>query len=268
MPSGPASPASPAARLRSNPLKQKLAEHGSVIGTFLEVPSPAVVEMMGLAGFDFVVVDGEHGPFDARTIEEFIRAGLSTEVSVIIRVAECRPAVMAQPLDWGAAGIHLPQVTSAEMARCAVHATKFHPLGERGLQPYVRAASYRAYPTADYLATANDETLLVAQVEGVEGIAHLESILGVKGVDVAFVGPYDLSQSLGIPGQVKHARVKEAVAGAVRLAATTGNAIGTYCDDAESALEYKELGVSYLTVSNDAAIFLSGARSLVAKLRA
>ncbi len=257
-----------APRLRTNSLKQKLTEHKCVIGTFLEIPAPAVVELLGLAGFDFVVVDREHGPIDTGECEELIRAGLSTEISVMVRVPDRGPATMAQPLDHGAAGIHVPHVSSAEMARCAVHATKYHPLGERGTQPYVRAASYRSFPTAHYLATANDETLLVAQVEGVEGIANLEPVLRVEGIDVGFVGPYDLSQSLGIPGQVKHARVKEAIIGAVRLASTTGKWIGTYCDEPETALEYKKLGVSYLTVSIDAGIFLAGARSLVAKLRA
>lgn len=254
-------------RLRSNSLTRKLREKSCAIGTFVEIPAPPIVEMLGLAGFDFAVVDREHGPIDRNECEQLVRAGVSSEISVLVRVSNHSAAIMAQPLDQGAAGIHVPHVTSAEMARCAVHATRYHPLGERGIQPYVRAASYRSYPTAEYLATANDDTLLVAQVEGTEGIANLEQILAVEGIDVAFVGPYDLSQSLGIPGQVRSARVKDAISDAVALASRMGKRIGTYCDDAEVANEYRQVGVSYLTVSIDAGMFLAGAQALMAKLR-
>lgn len=254
-------------RLRTNSLKRKLQDKDCVFGTFVEIPSPAIVELLGLAGFDFAVVDREHGPIDRSESEQLVRAGVSGGISVVVRVSDHSPATMAQPLDQGAAGIHVPHVTSSEMARCAVQATRYHPLGERGIQPYVRAASYRSFPTAEYLATANDETVLVAQVEGVEGIANLKSILNVEGIDVAFVGPYDLSQSLGIPGQVRHPRVKEAISEAVALARRSGKRIGTYCDDVEVANEYRKLGVSYLTVSIDAGMFLAAAQALISKLQ-
>jgi len=253
--------------LRTNSLKKKLDSQDAVVGTFLEISAPALVELLGLAGFDFVVVDGEHGPIDLKDTENLIRAGLSTQISVIVRAPDCVPTAIAKPLDFGAAGIHVPQVESADMARLAIQASKYHPLGSRGLQPYVRSASFRSYPTADYLRLANEETMIVAQVEGVKGIANLEAILNVEGIDVAFIGPYDLSQSLGIPGQVKHAKVKEAMVNAVRLAGQLGKRIGTYCDDVETAIEYRDAGVSYLTVSIDAYIFLSSARSIIAKLK-
>jgi 4-hydroxy-2-oxoheptanedioate aldolase len=153
------------------------------------------------------------------------------------------------------------------MARHIVHSSKYHPLGMRGLQPYVRAASYRAYETAEYLAHANEESAVIAQVEGIEGIKNLETILQVEGLDIAFIGPYDLSQALGIPAQVGDARVRNAMADAVRLARQAGKAVGTYCDDVESAREYIALGVSYLAVSIDAYIFLSSARSIISQLR-
>ena len=254
-------------RLRTNSLKQKLKDRKCVFGTFVEIPAPPIIELLGLAGFDFAVVDREHGPIDRSECEQLVRAGLSSDISVLVRVSGHSAATMAQPLDQGAAGIHVPHVTSAEMARCAVQATRYHPLGERGIQPYVRAASYRSFSTDEYLRTANEQTVLVAQVEGTEGIGNLQSILGVEGIDVAFVGPYDLSQSLGIPGQVRHGRVKEAISAAVGLATQSGKRIGTYCDDPEVAHEYRELGVSYLTVSIDAGMFLAGAKALMAKLR-
>lgn len=256
-----------APRLRSISLRRKLHQCGRVFGTFMEIPSPAVVELLGLAGFDFVVVDGEHGPFDNGDIEYMVRAGFAADISVVVRVAENHTARAAQPLDWGAAGVQIPHISGMECARNAVRATKYHPIGERGIQPYVRAASYRTFSTADYLAGANEDTLLVAQVEGVEGVRNLESLLALDGIDVVFIGPYDLSQSLGIPGQVTDRRVKHAVADAVRLASMAGKWIGTFCDDVQTALAYSRIGVSYLTVSIDASIFLTGARALIEKLR-
>ena len=254
-------------RLRGNSLKEKLASQKFVVGTFLEIPSPVLVELLGLAGFDFVIVDREHGPIDRSQTENLIRAGVSTDISVIVRTSNGEATAVAQPLDWGADGIQVPQVASAEMARQVVHSSKYHPLGMRGLQPYVRAASYHSYDTAEYLAHANQESVVIAQVEGVEGIKNLDSILQVEGLDIAFVGPYDLSQALGIPAQVKDARVREAMAGAVLSARKAGKSVGTYCDDVESAQEYIALGVSYLAVSIDAYIFLSSARSIISKLR-
>jgi len=254
-------------RLRINSLRDKLHANNFVVGTFLEIPAPALVELLGLAGFDFVVVDREHGPIDDGQTQALIRAGLSTAVSVVVRTPNCEPTHISKALDFGATGVQVPQIESQDMARATVRASKYHPEGARGLQPYVRSASYRSYPTADYLANANRETLVVVQVEGSKGIANLDAILKVEGVDIAFIGPYDLSQSLGIPGQVKHPRVQEALNEAVRLAQKAGKHIGTYCDDVETALEYRSAGVTYLTVSIDAYIFLSNARSMISRLK-
>jgi len=167
----------------------------------------------------------------------------------------------------GAAGIHVPQVETVEMAQLVVNSSKHHPLGNRGLQVYVRSASYGACGAADYLAAANHDSTIVVQVEGEKGVSNLDAILALEGIDVAFIGPYDLSQSLGFPGQLRHPRVKETMAQVIERARKTGKHIGTYCDDVETALGYREIGISYLTVSIDAYIFLSGARSIVSRLK-
>ena len=253
--------------LRSSLLKRKLRDQKCVLGTFLGIPSPVVVELAGLAGFDFVVIDCEHSAIDLKDAENLIRAGHSTQISVLVRVAKCDSHLISQPLDMGAAGVHVPQIESPEMAKMAVSAARYHPLGSRGLQPYVRSASYRAYETAEYLTTANEDALLVAQIEGQKGIANLESILKVAGLDIVFFGPYDLSQSLGIPGQVRNPRVLDMVKSAIGIARESGKNVGIYCDDVETAMEYLGIGVSYLVVGIDTGIFLSAARSLMDRLR-
>lgn len=255
-------------RLRRHPLKERYAQKGYVAGTFVEIPSPQLVELLGLAGFDFVVIDREHGAMDLERCEELIRAASASGISPMVRVAACDPVAIRQPLDMGAAGVHVPQIHSAEMARIAVRSAFFHPRGERGMQPYVRAASYRNYPTAEYLREVNDETLVVLHLEGREGIAAFDEIAAVEGVGVAFLGPYDLSQSLGIPGQVDSPLVKDTMRAAVERARVHGVAVGTFCDEVRTAMEWRKLGVTYLAVSVDAHIFLSSARRLASELKA
>jgi 4-hydroxy-2-oxoheptanedioate aldolase len=153
------------------------------------------------------------------------------------------------------------------MADRAARGAYFHPKGARGVQPFVRAASYRSYPTAEFFGRSNDDIVLVHHIEGERGIENLDEILAVEGFDVAFIGPYDLSQSLGIPGQVKHPRVRARMSEALEKARDAGKVVGTYCDDVETAQEWRALGVRYITVSLDAGIFLSSARRIVDSLR-
>jgi 4-hydroxy-2-oxoheptanedioate aldolase len=247
-------------------LKDRLRKGEAVVGPFVEIPSPQVVEVMGLAGFDFVIIDGEHGSIGLEKTEEMIRAASSAGVTAMARVAQCDPVAIRRPLDMGAAGIHVPQIESAEMARAAVRAAKFYPQGERGLQPFVRAAGYRSYPTAEFLRRSNEETMVVLHIEGERGVAGLAGILEVEGVDVVFLGPYDLSQALGMPGEVGRPEVREKMIEAVKLARAAGKVVGTFCDDVETALGWRELGVSYLAVGIDANIFLQAARGIAARL--
>jgi 4-hydroxy-2-oxoheptanedioate aldolase len=253
--------------LRRNLLSDKYEAQGYVIGTFLEIPSPQLVELLGLAGFDFVVIDREHGAIGLERTEELIRAAASTGICPLVRVAECDPISIRQPLDMGAVGIHVPQINSAEMARLAVRSASFYPRGDRGMQPFVRGASYRSYPTAEYLQEANEDTVMVVHIEGKEGVAAFEEIAAVDGVDVAFVGPYDLSQSLGIPGMVESPLIKEKMDQVLRQAKGKQIAVGTYCDDVRKAMEWRKLGVTYLTVSVDAHIFLSAAKRIASQLK-
>jgi 4-hydroxy-2-oxoheptanedioate aldolase len=253
--------------LKTNSLKRKLDDQAFVVGTFLEIPSPQLVELLGLAGFDFVVIDREHGAIDLERTEELIRASALTGISAMVRVACCDPVAIRQPLDMGAAGVHVPQIESARMAELAVRSSFFSPKGDRGLQPFVRAASYRCRDTEEFIREANRETVGVLHLEGQGGIRELDEILQVQGFDVLFIGPYDLSHSLGIPGQVKHPLVQDQMSEIISKAQRARKRIGTYCDDVETAKQWRQLGVSYLTVSLDAGMFLSAAREIVSRLK-
>jgi 4-hydroxy-2-oxoheptanedioate aldolase len=254
-------------RLRSNLLKPKLASGEPVIGTFLEIPSPQIVELLGIAGFDFVIVDCEHGAIGLERTEDLIRAAASTSISPMVRVAACDPVLVRQPLDMGAAGIHVPQIGSHEAAVNAVRYSSFHPRGDRGMQPFVRGASYRSYPTAEYLRSANEDRVLVVHLEAAECLTDLDRILEIDGIDVVFIGPYDLSQSLGVPGEVEHSKVVEMMTQIAVRARESNRIIGTFCDTPEIAARWRDAGVQYLALSVDANLFLDGARRFLAPLR-
>ncbi len=253
--------------LKQNLLSERYEKQGFVLGTFLEIPSPQVVELLGLAGFDFVVIDREHGAINLETTETLIRAACSAGISPMVRVSHCDPIAIRQPLDMGAAGIHVPMVATAGQAREVVRSALFHPKGERGLNPLVRAASYRAYPTTEFIEQSNRDVTLVVHIEGVEGVNNFEEIASVEGIDVAFVGPYDLSQSLGIPGMVRSPLVTDKIRQVIKQAEGKKIAVGTFCDDTRVALEWRELGVTYLTIGVDAGIFLSAARRIAGQIK-
>ena len=253
--------------LRTNSIKRKLSEQSCVFGTFCGIASASVIEILGLAGFDFAVIDREHGSFSLPETENLIPAAASTGISPLVRVANVDPTSVRLPLDMGAAGIHVPQIESAAMAEAVVRAALFHPRGERGLHPAVRNASYGMQPLPEYLSEKNEDTCLVLHLEGHSALQQLDQILAVEGYDVLFIGPYDLSHSLGIPGEVNHPLVKEAMHRIVEAARRAGKHSGTYCGTAEAAAEWREAGVTYLAVSMDSSLLLSAARSLVTVLR-
>lgn len=253
-------------RLRFHSLREKLQSQQCVMGCFVQIPSPQIVEILGLAGFDFAVIDGEHGSIHPETVENMIRAAASTSIVPLVRVPLCDPVAVRMPFDMGAAGVHVPQVESVAMAESAVRYAKFHPKGERGMQPYVRGASYRAEPSGEFLARANDDAAVVIHIEGRGGLADLDGIVGLDGVDVAFLGPYDLSQALGVPGQVDDPRVDAAIRQAVEK--SNGRAvIGTYCDTVAAVRRRRAQGVRYLAVGIDAGLLLSSAREFAGQIR-
>jgi 4-hydroxy-2-oxoheptanedioate aldolase len=180
-------------------LRQRINIGKPLVGTFCGIPAASVVEILGDSGLDFVLVDAEHTQIGRERIEELIRAGDVARVPVIVRVPTHEGDWIGSALDAGAAGIVVPRVGTAEQAARAVAASRYAPAGQRGCGPG-RATRY-GLNFMGYLATANDATLVVLQIETAEGVANIESILQVPGIDVIFIGPGDLALSLGVaPG--------------------------------------------------------------------
>src|SRR5882757_2823084 len=173
-------------------LHEKLRAGKTVFGVFCELACADSVELAGIAGWDFVVVDCEHSSIAMSALPSFVRAGECGGVPVIVRVEDNLPALIQHALDSGAAGVQIPQIASGEAAGRAVRSARFHPLGERGFNPFVRAARFSSEPVAEFLRRSNAEAVVVLQVESAAGLAAIDVVAGQAGLDVIFIGPYDL----------------------------------------------------------------------------
>jgi len=191
-----------------NVLKQKIKEGKVVLGAQLRFGSPAIAELFGYAGFDYVVFDCEHAPQTPAGIQAQIQAVSCTDATPIVRVPKNDPDIMRVYLDMGALGILAPFVNTAEEARTGAQALRYPPAGTRGFGPS-RAAKYGL--DSEYLKTADDNLLFFPLIEHVEGVKNVDEIIAVDGVDVPFIGPADLSMSMGLSVQMEHPRVEEAV---------------------------------------------------------
>jgi len=253
--------------LIKNHLKRTLNEGKIAFGPFMKFTDPAAVEIMGFAGFDFVIIDAEHGPISIENAQNMIRAAESVNITPIIRVGNNEESFILRALDIGAQGIEIPQINSKSDAVRAVKSVKYSPQGERGVCRYVRAANYSSMDKFKYFKSANKETMIIAHIEGVEGINNLDEILSVSGIDVIFIGPYDLSQSLGIPGEVNHPLVIEKMKEVVLKCKQSKVAVGTFADNIKTAKSWISLGVQYMAFSVDVGILYNASKNIVNKLK-
>jgi 4-hydroxy-2-oxoheptanedioate aldolase len=232
-------------------LKDRLQKGEKLFGPFVNLCHPAVLEIAGLAGFDFAIIDTEHGEISSERAVDMVRAAKLAGISPVVRVYDNQPELIAKALDIGAEGVQIPQICSKEEAVAAVKAAKFSPTGARGCNRYVRAAKYSAADKLAYFNNSNNDTTVIVQVEGKEGVDNLSEILSVPGIDVLFIGPYDLSASLMIPGQVDHPLLLEEMKKIMKLAKQADVALGFFVDDAQSAVKWKNAGIQYISLAAD-----------------
>lgn len=251
---------------RQQTLRGRIRNGETVFGPFVKLASPQVVEIAGYAGFDFVILDTEHGPLNADDVEGLVRAAEGAGIAPVVRVYENSPALVVRALDVGAQGVLVPHISSREDAGLLAKAARFAPEGERGVCRYVRAARFSGKDRSRYFREANENTLVVAMIEGREGVASLDEILAVPGLDVIFVGPYDLSQAMGLTGQVNDPKVIGEMRRVVERTRSRGLAVGTFVDDSEGARRWEELGVQFISYSVDVGIIYDAMRDSVRRL--
>jgi 4-hydroxy-2-oxoheptanedioate aldolase len=245
-----------------NVVKKMLQEKQPVLGCIVNGPYPALVELLGLAGFHFVFIDAEHGSLSVSECEELVRAAEVRRIVPLIRTPENNPKQILRYLEIGAMGIIIPEVNSRAEAEAAVQAVKYAPLGRRGLATMRCADFGYGKSKAEYLQEANDETLVIVLVESKPAVEQAEEILSVEGVDAFMIGTSDLSMSLGVQGQVDHPLVVEAYHRVLSLGKALDKPIGIIVRDGESPRKYFDQGISF-AYTNLTALIKSSAREFI-----
>ncbi|MEW5974396.1 MAG: aldolase/citrate lyase family protein [Acidobacteriota bacterium] len=190
----------------TNRVKKALREGRSVVGTMVvEFRQPSIMQLLANAGFDFVIIDNEHGPFNIETIADLSRSAVQHGLTPIVRVPDWSYPHIAQPLDSGAQGVMIPRIAEAQQVRDVLEMMKYPPQGRRGCALARGHTSFQVGPVSEAMAAVNQETLLIIQLETRQAVDNLDEIAAVEGLDVLLVGPNDLSISLGVPGQMEDA---------------------------------------------------------------
>jgi 4-hydroxy-2-oxoheptanedioate aldolase len=240
--------------MQTNQVKARLKAGETVIGVFLRYPDAALAEVLALHGWDFIVFDGEHGTLEPRDCEHLVRAVEGRGGTPLVRVPTNQPPVILRFMDTGPLGLHVPWVNSAAEAEAAVQSVKYHPHGQRGLAG-VRASGYGLTGSlGDYTQQANAETLVVIHIETMQAVEEAAAIAAIDGVDVVFVGPTDLSQSLGVPGQTQHPTVLAAIDRVIAAVAPSPAALGIMAPTAAALRQWQTKGFRYLTVTFDSVV--------------
>lgn len=229
-----------------NRMKEKLASGEPAFGVSVMIPSPQIVEIIGAAGFDWVLLDCEHGTLTLESVELMAMAAEACGITPLARPATRSAEHILQVLDRGVMGVQVPHVNTVAQAQEVVAAVKFHPAGQRGLAAGTRAARYDAHGSlAEYVKAANDATLVAIQLEEQAAIDNLDALLQVPGIDVFFIGPSDLSQSLGHPGNPQAPPVARAIEESLRKMRAAGRTPGMPAS-AEKVREALNQGVRYI----------------------
>ena len=240
--------------MRKNKVKEKLLRGEPVLGIWQSINSMDLAEMSGYSGYDFVIFDTEHGPMSAESCIPLICAAERTNIVPIIRVSEIQKTYILKALDVGAMGIIFPMVSTLEEAKRAVSLSKYIQKGDqkraqfRGLINVSRAAAYGlAIDEKTHLKTSNKEIMLIVQFETKEAVDNLDEILKLKEIDVVFIGSYDLSQSLGFPGEINHPMIKKIIEEAIKKILNSDKAAGVVVSSPDSIKYWIELGVKFIT---------------------
>lgn len=237
-----------------------------VFGFFSKTIDPAFIECMGHAGLDFVILDLEHGPNNLISLSNLIRAAQFVNILPIVRIKEGDNNLISNVLDIGAGAVQVPHVKNIDDIKTLRQYSKFFPDGSRGMCRFVRAANYSAMDQYEYFKNAN-KTINIIQIEGKEGLENIDAMIEYGGFDILFIGPYDLSQSLGIPGQVQDPLVEDAMKKITEKCEKKNITVGTFCDNIDSAKKWICAGVKYLSYSVDVGIFYESSKEIVSKLK-
>jgi 4-hydroxy-2-oxoheptanedioate aldolase len=246
-----------------------LAAGEASVGTWISLPSPEAVEQVSRLGFDWVVADAEHNAMDIRTLGQMFSAAAASPTAPMVRIPWNTPEHFKRVFDAGAWGVVVPMVNSREEAERAVKATRYHPLGERSVGGGRHALSFNT-SAAEYYSRANDELLLVLQIEHIAGVEAADELLAVPGVDACFIGPNDMAASmglgLGVPLESDEPRLVEAIHHVRDACIRNGVAPGIHCSHAAGVAQRMDEGFRFLAMASELRYLLGGLRADLSSL--
>ena len=254
-----------------NLLKEKIKNKEKVLGTFFELGSMSVIECLGQTGLDFVIIDNEHGPFETESTMNYVRACDNVGLTPLVRVREVsRPAIL-KPLDIGAKGLIVPCIETVEQAKKVVESGKFSPIGKRGFCPsrkdYWGYSHPQGQPIDIGMKHENEETLLILQCETVGCLENIETIVSMDGVDGIFIGPFDLSISMGIPGQFDNPEFLKAIDKILSSCKKYNKISSVFTGRFDDIDKYYKQGFDIVTYSLDSNILVDGFKNLVSTVK-
>jgi 2-keto-3-deoxy-L-rhamnonate aldolase RhmA len=244
-----------------NQLKEKLYGGKSSFGTWITIGSPDVADTLKQLPFDWFVLDTEHSYFSTESARNMMLTLLDTKIVPIVRVGEVDQYLIKRALDIGGYGILVPFVNTRQEAERVVNYSKYPPLGSRGAGP-VRAAGY-GNNLKEYVTTANEEVLVGVQVETAEALSHAEAIAATSGVDIVFVGPSDLTMSLGLVTDRGNPKVLEAMQSVVKICDRLGKIPGTLAASPEEVKKWQKLGFRFIALGSDSKYLFQGAKNFL-----
>lgn len=254
--------------IAANRIKHALRAGEAVIGTMIaEIRQPAVMQLLANAGFEFVIIDNEHGPFNIETIADLCRTAKYVGLTPIVRVPEIAYPYIAQSLDSGAQGIMIPRVTEVEQVRQAVQIMKYPPMGQRGNALSRGYTDFKSGPVAEVLATVNEETMLIVQIETREAVEQIEEIVTTPGVDVALIGPNDLSISLGVPAQIDGPEVRAAIETTIAACQKHGVFPAIHMNRLDLAVYWTRQGMRLISSSSETGLMVKAGLEVTTAIR-
>ena len=241
--------------------EDKLNHGEAVIGPWISLSDPVTVEIIGRAGFDFLLIDGEHAPFNETGLRDALIACDNTSAEAVIRVLANEEPRIKLALDLGADGVLVPMLNTPDDARQAVKAAKYAMLGSRGVAPWQASKYYREADS--YIANANDTTALIIQIEHKDAVAAIDDIIAVEGVDAIFVGPADLTASLGHGTDTSNPDTLAAIERVAEACTAKGMSMAIDCASPDHMARWHGLGYRFFTFSADIRYLDEGARAAV-----
>jgi len=250
-----------------NALKRKLQRQEITIGSWITLGHTSIAEIMAKAGFEWLTIDMEHSVITLDITQQLIQVIEGCGVIPLVRVGENDPTIIKRVMDAGAYGVIIPMVNSKQQAEAAVKAVKYPPIGTRGVG-LARAQGYGAR-FDEYAASVNQESVVIAQIEHIEAVNNLDSILSVDGIDGCIIGPYDLSASLGMPGNFAHPEVLAALKKVEQTCQEKKVALGVHVIQSDYKLVMEKIakGYSFIAFSLDILFLGNSCREQMAKLK-